>query len=147
MDLIDIHRILANNCCEAAWVLLEMKNRTRSETIEMLHEAHAACYHIERVGEPTHIARCEWLLSRAYAAAGMGVPSLLHAERALEIGQSSGVDGATRAMCLEACARAHIVLGQPVDASYCKQEALLALQVIADEKERERIKKEIHALP
>ncbi len=144
--MIEMHRQLAISCCEAACALMEKEARSRAETIEMLHDAHAACYHIGQAGGGEYAARCEWLLARAYVAAQMGNAALMHAERALELARAADADAQTRALCLEACARAHAALGRPVDADYCKQEAVLELARIDDEKLRAQVMAEIGSL-
>jgi hypothetical protein len=144
--MVEMHRQIAAHCSSTAWRLIELQERTQAETIQMLHAAHAACYHITQVGAPVHVARCEWLLSRACVLAGMDEAALLHAEYALEIAQTTR-DDATRALCLEGCARAHAALGEPVSASYSKQEAYLALLIVEDEADKEYIARELQSLP
>lgn len=143
--LIEVHRFVADACCESVWRTIKDEGRTRSDTVRMLHEAHAACYHIAQVGTTGHVARCEWLLSRAYASANVGERALFHAERALELSEHPDVDDATRALCLDACAKAHDILGHPVDADYCRQESLLAAGRIANEEDRRNVVETIHS--
>lgn len=143
--MIEVHRFLADHCCQNVLAAIEKPDRSRSETMRMLHEAHAACYHIEHVGSTANLARCEWLLSRAYHAAAVGERALTHAERALDLSDHPDVDDMTRALCLDACARAHRLLGRPVDADYCRQEALLMAARIPDENDRRDIIEEIQS--
>lgn len=67
----DAHRYFAVACNNATWDLLEKDDRTGEQTIEMMHQAHASCWHWSRVGEPVNLVRGHYLVAKAAFAAGL----------------------------------------------------------------------------
>ncbi|CAN5131549.1 hypothetical protein BH09ACT13_BH09ACT13_10450 [soil metagenome] len=72
------------------WDLLELSERTPEQIDEMIHIAHASCYHWGQVGAPANGARGEWQCARVYATLGQPEPALWHARRCLEIVEAGG---------------------------------------------------------
>lgn len=82
-DLAKAHRWFAIECNNTAWALVEAETRSPDETERMLHLAHAACHHWEHAGGPLNALRALYLLTSAYAVAGLGEGAVRHAERGL----------------------------------------------------------------
>ena len=56
----EFHRRSGANCFNRAWDLLEKKDRSGEENLQMLHLAHASRYHWGLVGTPTNRAVGDW---------------------------------------------------------------------------------------
>ena len=71
-DIAEGHRVMAAECFNRAWALLDLPERTPAETAEMVDAAHASRYHwVHRDDiQPRNLAISAWQLSRVYAAAG-----------------------------------------------------------------------------
>jgi hypothetical protein len=142
------HRQLGVDLYNHVWMLLQKRERTRAETDEMIHTAHASRYHWSRVGTNANFARGEWLCSRVYATLGYGEAAARHAERCLALVQENGegFEDWDLAAAYEALARAHAVLGHDGEAR--RYAALAAEQAarIEDEEDREIIEKQVAAL-
>jgi len=70
----EFHRKMAIDCYNHAWDLLDKKNRSEEDSLQMMHLAHASLYHWGPVGTPMNRPVGEWQLSRIYA--GTGNPGL-----------------------------------------------------------------------
>ena len=73
------HRSLACSLFNHTWTLLDKKNRTPEDNIEMVHCAHASRYHWSIVGTPLNFARGEWQIARVYATLEYWTEALRHA--------------------------------------------------------------------
>lgn len=111
------HRQLAVDLFNHTWELLDKSERTQAEIDEMIHAAHASCYHWSLVGTPVNLARGEWQISRVYSVLKRAEPALYHARRSQEICQENGIGDFDLAFAYEALARAASVAGdkQSVD--------------------------------
>ncbi|GAB4422480.1 MAG: hypothetical protein Kow002_11830 [Anaerolineales bacterium] len=105
------HRQLAADLFNRTWELLDKNDRTRVETDEMVHAAHASRYHWGLVGTALHLARGEWQISRVYAMLRQGESAQYHAQRSLGICQENDLGDFDLAFAYEALARAASVLG------------------------------------
>ncbi len=105
------HRKLGIDLFNYVWNLLEKPDRTKEEDDEMIHAAHASRWHWGIIGEPEHLARGEWQISRAYATLGRGEAALRHGLRSLEICRQHAIEDFDLAYAYEAVARAWAVLG------------------------------------
>jgi hypothetical protein len=68
-----------------AWTLLEKADRSEAETGRMIGLAHASLSAWEMAGGPVEAQRGNWLVARAYAAAGHAEPALEYARRTMEL--------------------------------------------------------------
>ena len=130
-------RTLAIALFNRVWRLLEQEDRSEAEDAEMVHAAHASCYHWMQVGEPVHRARGEWQCSRVYAVLGRAEPALSHARVALDICRREGIGDFDLAFAYEALARAHAVAGDPDESRRWAEQARAACADIVDEADRE----------
>ncbi len=69
----------------ATWALLEKAERTSEETTRMIGLAHASLAAWEKAGGPVEAQRGNWLVAKAYLAAGLKEPALEFARRTMEL--------------------------------------------------------------
>jgi hypothetical protein len=128
----EAERRLAAELFNQTWRLLEMGSRTPDQDDEMMHCAHASRYHWGRVGQPVHLARGEWQISRVYAVLGRGEPAAFHANRCLALAQKHHLSAFDLAVAYEALARAALVRGHRAEAERFAEEARRAGADISD---------------
>jgi hypothetical protein len=134
------HRQLGVDLFNHVWTLLELPERTPAQDDELVHAAHASRHHWTQVGEPRHLARGEWQVSRVYSVLGRGEPALHHARRCLELLEESG-DGEDWDVPFahEAIARAALVAGDRATAEYHLAQARSLGARIEDAGDREHL--------
>jgi len=118
------------------WDLLDKKDRTREETDEMIHSAHASRAHWGKVGQPLHWERGEWQVSHVYAILGRAEPALYHASRCLDICRANNIADFDIVFAHEAMARALGLAGDRVEAEKHLLEARAGLAGIKDDGDR-----------
>ncbi len=145
----EAQRYFAIEFNNTTWELIEKTDRTREETETMVYRAHASCYHWMQVGEPINHARGEYLISRAYAAAGDGEMALRHANRCLEITEANpdAAEDWDRAFACEAVARGHALSGKRAEAEEFLRRAEEAGRQIADDEDRRIFEGELNRQP
>ena len=121
------------------WDLLESADRSEEDSAQMIHTAHAACYHWREVGKPANYQRAECLLGNVYAALGQGQPALTHASRALDLCEKHPDEMADwdHAFVFDCLARATAAGGLLEDAANLKQRARDARDKIADPQDKD----------
>jgi hypothetical protein len=138
-DLQKAHRWFAVEFNNRAWDLVEAPSRSPDETSEMIHAAHAACIHWRAVGRPVNLLRGEYLLTTAYASAGIAESAVRHAERALQLGETVGDEQTEfdRAALHGSAANAYAAAGDRSRAQdhHCKLAQLMAQLTDADERQ------------
>jgi hypothetical protein len=139
-----VQRHLAAGLFNRVWTLLEQESRTEAEDAEMIHAAHASCYHWMQIGEPVRRARSEWQCSRVYTVLGQPEAAVLHARKVLEICEREGIADFDLAFAYEALARASAISG---DAGEAHRWAEQARAGIADDGERELVLSDLETLP
>lgn len=99
------------------WTLLEKRDRTPPQTLDMLALAQASFTAWMSVPDHTdvHEAIGAWQVSRAHAVAGEGRLAEAWAHRSLDAAADPSVDAFYRAYAREALARAYRVQGRPAD--------------------------------
>ena len=134
------HRQLGVDLFNHVWTLLELPERTAAQDDELVHAAHASRHHWAQVGEPRHLARGEWQISRVYSVLGRGEPALHHARRCLELLEESG-DGEDWDVPFahEAIARAALVTGGRGTAEYHLAQARSLGAQVQDADDREHL--------
>lgn len=142
----DLERRWAKELFNHVWELLDQEERTPAEDAEMIHAAHASCFHW-RVGEPVNAVRGEWQCSRVYAVVGRAEPALYHAHRALELCQHHGIGDFDLAFVYEALARACAVGGDSAEAARWEAEARQACEGIAEDEDRELVLSDLATIP
>lgn len=109
LNEIDFHKKFAVDLFNLTWDHLDNKNRDQNQTDEMIHAAHASRFHWGKVGQPIHLERGEWQISRVYSVVGMAQSALYHAQRCLDICVDNDIGDFDIAFAYEAMARAHAV--------------------------------------
>ncbi len=130
------------------WDLLELSERTLEQIDEMIHVAHASCYHWGQVGAPANGARGEWQCARVYATLGHPEPALWHARRCLEIVEAGGegLEDWDLPSAQQALAHAHLAAGDRDEARRWAGLAREGAARIEDTEDRELIESQIAEL-
>lgn len=127
-ELKKIHRKLAVDCFNAAWDLLEKKDRTEDDNFKMIHTAHASRFHWGEIGTPLELQRGEWQISRVYSVLELGESALHHAQCCYDTCIEKEIGDFDMAFACEALARAHHVLG-----NYGKRDIFIKMAKVASE--------------
>ena len=111
-DIAKSDRDFASEFFNDTWAFLDLKERTKDQVERMIHCAHAAFHHLERIPEagPKIRAKGYWQLARVYAAAGQGVVARTYAFRCMDEALADG-EPSLLAIACEALGRAAAVLG------------------------------------
>ena len=145
------HRRLGIDLFNFTWTLIEKPDRSVAEIDEMIHAAHASCYHWSKAGTNANLARGEWQIARVYSVLGRAEPATWHAGRCLayvEAAIAAGeADDWDLAGAYEAKARAAAVAGDVTEARSWRDRARTALADIKEPGDRELIEIDIEALP
>jgi hypothetical protein len=131
------------------WEMLDVPDRTPAQDDQMVHAAHASCWHWSQAGEhggAEQLAVGEWQCSRVYSVVGRGEPALHHARACLAICEASGLSDWVIAAAYEALARASAVAGDATGARAWLERARTAVAVIADPEDREVIEADLVSL-
>jgi DNA-binding transcriptional MerR regulator len=142
-------KLLAAQLFNDTWRLLEQEGRTRQDDDQMIHSAHASRYHWSQVpsATPANLARGEWQVSRVYSVLERPEPALHHARRVLEICQENGIGDWDLAFAYEALARASALAGDASSAREYTDQALAAVEDIAEAEERELVLADLETIP
>jgi hypothetical protein len=84
-DLPAAHRWFAIEFNNAAWDIVEARERTSADRERMLHQAHAAYVHWDALGTPINRLRALSLLAMAHAAADSARGAMEYALQCLEL--------------------------------------------------------------
>ncbi|MBH0164553.1 hypothetical protein IHV12_06460 [Fictibacillus sp. 7GRE50] len=109
LTLKEWHRKQAVDTFNKTWDLIEKKDRTKEDDLEMIHTAHASRFHWGQIGEPLHFARGEWQLSRVYAILNMSESAMFHGKQSLELCLEHNITDFDLAFAYEAVSRAYSV--------------------------------------
>ena len=131
------HKNEAINNFNQTWELIDKKDRSKKETLNMIHKAHASLYHWSQVGTPLELARGEWQISRVYAISNMGESALYHAQASLDYCLKHDYGDFDLAFAYEAIARAHKIIENNEE----KEKNLFLAKKAAEEIEKEDDKK------
>ncbi len=141
------HKKLGIELFNATWDLIDKSDRTETENFEMIHKAHASCYHWSMGGGTSlNEARGEWQVSRVYALLKMGEGALVHGKRSLDICLADGYADFDLAFGYEAVARAYAVLQDEENMKCYVQSALNACKDIKEEGDRKYALQEINGI-
>jgi DNA-binding transcriptional MerR regulator len=141
-----VRRELAATLFNRVWTLLEQDKRTEAEDAEMIHAAHASCYHWMTF-EPFRRARGEWQISHVYAVLGRTEPAQFHARNTLEICEREGLSDFDHGFAYEALARAAAVAGDGDEAHRWIELARGAATQVTDEGDRELLLSDLETIP
>jgi hypothetical protein len=132
----DLHFAKALN--GKVWELLQKPERSRAEDEQMIHAAHASCYHWLSAGTNLHYQRAEWLIAHVYTELGLAASALYHAYRCLELTNQHAdlMMDFDRAYAYEAVARANALAGNQDEALQYLQLAEASGRTILNEEDK-----------
>ncbi len=143
----ETHRKLAAEAFNRAWELMDKRDRTDAEAVEMVHAAHASRFHWGKVGTPLNLERGDWQLSRVYAVLGQAARALEYAERCLETCEREGIADFDIAFAYEGMARAHALASRSADATRFMRLARKAAEGIKEKDDRDYFMGELKTVP
>jgi len=109
----DWHKKQAIDNFNYTWDLIDKKDRTEEDNLNMIHAAHASRFHWGQVGTPLHFVRGEWQISRVYALLNMPESALFHGNYSLELCKANKIGDFDLAFGYEAMARAYMIGNKP----------------------------------
>jgi hypothetical protein len=130
-------RALAADLFNHVWTLMETDPRTQRQTDLMIAAAYASRFFWEEHGEPMHLARGEWQISRACAIGGRPAAALEHARRCLELCETHQLGPFDFGYAHEALARAHRAAGDDPAAADSARAARAVARRIEDRDDRD----------
>jgi hypothetical protein len=145
----DTHRRLAVDLFNHVWTLLETEDRSQEQDDEMVHAAHASCWHWAQTGDaklPQRLAVGEWQCSRVYAVLGRPDAALHHAGRCVAIAEGAELEAWVLASAYEAMARAAMVAGDTAELGRWRDRAREAADRIDDAEQRQVIDADLATL-
>ncbi|MEY2567732.1 MAG: hypothetical protein QOE35_2261 [Actinomycetota bacterium] len=143
----DSERNMAAALFNHVWTLLDSANRSAADDAEMIHAAHASCFHWLQSGAPVNAARGEWQCSRVYAVLGRAEPALFHAHRCLAICEEHDIGDWDIAFAYEALARGCAVAGDHDQAGRFLELARTATAAIAEDDDRAAVQADLDTVP
>jgi len=143
----EAHRHFASALNVHTWNLLEKVDRTAEETLEMIDSAHASNFHWRKVGTALNQARGHYLISRAYALAGLGAEALRHAELCWQLTGEHRLKGFDLAYACEAVARAQAASGNHAEARTWLDQARDCGMQIPEEEDRKLFFSDLQRAP
>ncbi len=142
----ELHKKLAIEAFNKTWDYIDMKSRTKEETLEMIHLAHASRYHWGFAGTELNKGRGEWQISRVYNISNLGESALLHANAYLDICIKYDYKDWDISFAYEAIAFAHKVLGNIKLMNEFKEKGLKSLCDIKEKGDRDYAESELDKL-
>ena len=142
----ELHKKLAIESFNKTWDYIDNKNRTKEETLEMIHLAHASRYHWGFAGTEIHKGRGEWQISRVYSVANLGESALIHANTYLDICLENDIKDWDIAFAYEAIAFAYKVLGKEELMIEYKNKGLSTLEQIKEKGDRDYAESELNKI-
>jgi hypothetical protein len=134
----EAHLHFAKTLNGMVWELLQKTERSKVEGEQMVHAAHASCYHWLVAGTGLHHQRAEWLIAHVYTELGQTDSALRHALRCLELTREFAdlMKDFDLAYAYEAVARANALAGNRDEAARYLQLARESGQAIADSEDK-----------
>ena len=142
----ELHKKLAIDAFNKTWDYIDNNERTKEETLEMIHLAHASRYHWGFAGTEIHKARGEWQISRVYSVANLGESALLHANAYLDICLKNNFKDWDITFAYEAVAYAYKVLGNKKLMNEFKNKGLNTLDQIKEKEDRDYAETELNKI-
>lgn len=132
------HKWFAIELNNISWELLEKTDRTPEEDEDLIHGAHASCFHWKKTGNLVNHSRALCLVANAHSAIGQGTVGLHFADRCVAMIEADreqfsdwdlpfAVDGQARALA---------AVGETVSAEEKRQAARQLGDAIAGEEDK-----------
>ncbi|XMB86852.1 hypothetical protein RJG79_03390 [Mycoplasmatota bacterium WC44] len=145
MELKDFHLKMAKENFNKTWDYIDLgEKRTKQDTLNMIHSAHASRFHWQAVGTPLNLQRGEWQISRVYSLANMPESALYHANACLELTLDNDIKDFDLAFAHEAMARAYMIAGDVGNKDKHKRLALETAELIKDKGNKDYTLSEIN---
>ena len=138
----EFHRKTAVACFNKAWELLDKKERSRGEDLQMLLEAHTSRYHWGHIGNAHNFAVGDWQIARVYATLKQAAPALLFARSSLETCQKNDLKDLLPS-AYEGMARALATANDTGEAKRYLAMARRQLELVNEEEDREIYRQQI----
>lgn len=142
----ELHKKLAIDAFNKTWDYIDNSERTKKDTLEMIHFAHASRYHWGFAGTEIHKGRGEWQISRVYSVAGLGESALLHGNAYLDICLENNFQDWDIAFAFESIAYAYKVLGNIELMHEFKIKGLNTLDQIKEKDDRDYAETELNKI-
>lgn len=134
--LYDIHKKFAVDCFNKCWDLIDKKERTHYEELNMIYLAHVSRYHWGEIGSVVEFLRGEWQISHVYAVLQNGEMSLFHGLESLNLCLDNSIDGFDLCFAYEAVARGYKLLNNEEKFNQFLSLAKITAESIADVEDR-----------
>lgn len=137
-DLNQANRWFAVELNNKAWHWMESSPRDPGRSAEMVHAAHASCWHWTQAGGPIHRARAEYLVAAVHVLSGHAGATQRHLFRARKILDDHPEEVADwdRAFLADITARSYAAAGDESRARRAREEADRLGEAIADPEDR-----------
>ncbi len=142
----ELHKKLAIEAFNKTWDYIDLNSRTKEETLEMIHLAHASRYHWGFAGTELNKGRGEWQISRVYSIANLGESALLHAKAYLDICIKNNYNDWDLSFAYEALAYAYKVIGNKDLMNKYKQKGLDSLSQIKEKDDKDYAESELNKI-
>lgn len=142
----DTHKKLAIETFNKTWDYIDLKERSKEDTLDMIHLAHTSRYHWGFAGTELHKGRGEWQISRVYSVAKLGESALLHAEAYLDICLKNDYKDWDIAFAYEAMAFAYKILNNIELMNDYKQKGIVSLSQIKEKGDRDYAETELNKI-
>lgn len=143
---LELHKELAIDAFNKTWDYIDKDSRTKEETLEMIHLAHASRYHWGIAGTELEKARGEWQISRVYSISNLGESALLHAKAYLDICRKNNFKDWDLSFAYEAIAYAYKVLGNIELMNEFKELGIKSLKDIKEKGDRDYAESELNKI-
>jgi hypothetical protein len=136
-DLQVTHRYFSATCFNQTWELIDKKDRTDAENMEMLQTAMTSLWHWTQRedAKPQNLSVGNWQVSRVYSLLGQADNARRYAESALKL--SEGCEPFYIGCAYEAMARAEMAAGDKIKMNEYLSAAHNYLEKVDDPEDRE----------
>ncbi|MBT4161084.1 MAG: hypothetical protein HOE54_07225 [Gammaproteobacteria bacterium] len=145
-DLKHWHRYFAIECNNRAWTLTTQR-RSANEDQEMLDAAHASMLHWSNVGNELNSMRGKMLLAEVHSLLGFAEPAYSYAKEMYEYFLGNETPDWEIAFAYTIYAHAAQVSGDTVTYKAAYENAVKAIEGIADDEDREIVQKTLDEVP
>ena len=143
----DAHRQIGVERFNATWDLIDKRDRTPEDDVELLLSAMTSRWHWGQVGGPEEISTGDWQVAHAASLIGLGDLALMFARRNLATAESQGWTGWRLASAHEGMARASAVAGDANGRERHLSAARAALDAEPDAEESQIIAEQLATVP
>ena len=143
----DVHRQIGVERFNATWDLIDRRDRSADDDVELLLSAMTSRWHWGQVGGPEEISTGDWQVAHAASLLGLGDLALLFARRNLATAEAQGWTGWRLASAHEGMARASAVAGDADGRARHLDAARGALDAEPDAEESQIIAEQLATVP